>query len=207
MRLRRLAVMGLCVISVFALTAAVAQASPEWWVRHTGAPTGESLSVKETLGNEGEITVLRPPEKPFKCLVKGDEEVFNLFAIGHGEGTVMEGLCEKGAPYPCAPFELSEFVSITPNWTSELVKVGTKIFNKFGTTEIEWKCLTFSGHAVYKQVTPLQPEVGIGKLKFKGAPSGELEISPTIPAVPHLSFKGTYYTAPETSTYKAIRAK
>jgi hypothetical protein len=214
MRFKRWGSTALCiVIGGFAVAAATAQASPEWWVRHEGTPTSPAAEVlpgSEILNSQGVLTVERTPEKPFKCLAKGHELAENKLAIGQGAVETFEGICEKGAPYPCAAFEPAEFFATT-TWPSTLVKPtsANKVFDNFGLVEIEFRCLDFTGHAIYKSVagSEFKPEFKTGILKFGGASSGELEISPFTAGVPHLKYKGTYYTSPSSPTYKLVRWK
>jgi hypothetical protein len=207
MRCLRVCLLSVGVMAASALAAAPALASPEWWVRKTGAAVGEPLSGIETLNQEGELSVLRPPASTFKCLMKGYERIEDPGPVGLGETTAFEGICEKGAPYPCTAGETAEFVQIGPPQVSELEKIGTKIFDVFKVLEIEFRCLSSGGSAIYRSIAQVKPEVGVSRLKFAGLPSGELEVVPPVPGVPRLSFKGTYFSAPASAAYKLVRAK
>jgi hypothetical protein len=209
MRRLRFCVLSLSVIGIPVVCAAPALASPEWWVRETGAATSIPLAGTEVLNEEGYLTIEQPTNKPFKCSVKGYEKIENVSFLGYGELQSFEGICEKGSPYPCTFAEPSEFHLLTAP-TSKLVTIGTKAYDEFPTTpstvEIEFYCLKFNAHAVYKAITPVKPQVGINKLKFAGKSSGEFEITPFV-AVPILSIKGSYYAAPSSNKLKVVRWK
>jgi hypothetical protein len=207
MRCLRICALSLCAVGALAITAAPALATPEWWVRKTLAAVGEPLAGTETLNQEAELTIQRPPSPSFKCMVKGYETVFNLLGVGIGETTAFEGICEKGAPYPCTAAETAEFILLNPPDVSELEKIGTKGYDVFKVLEIEFRCLTSGGTGVYRSIALVKPEVGISRLNFQGAASGELEILPPTPGVPRLMFKGPYWSAPASATYKMVRWK
>ncbi len=209
MRVKRIAIGGLCLIGVLAMTAASAQAAPRWWVRETGSVARSELtpSTPETLLLQGAVTLHVVSGKAVKCLVKGRGSMENpaiLTSAGVGGMESFEGICEKGAPPPCLPSEPSEFTGIfAPNWPSELVEIGTKIYDRFTGSEIKVFCLKTKFSGIYKAVAgdQLTPLLGTGTLKFEGPPYGELEAGPA-----HIYLTGKIYVAPESSLYKLVRA-
>jgi len=223
MALKRLTLLGLGLIGVFAIASATAQATvgPRWYLKETGGYIPLSgLSgliepmAQETLQSEGEISVVTNVKYSglrslSECLVKDRgsiEDPPNMELAGTGEMEEFGVVCEKesgglnaAAPYPCVVGEPFELIGVG-RWPSTLEREGShKVFDNFGIVQIEVNCLATKEHAVY--AGPLRVEFAVGRLRFLGAASGELEDT-TNPGH-RFTMKGTDFIVPV--NYKEVR--
>jgi hypothetical protein len=200
--------------------------TPRWYVKETGvlvplSPSGLVGLVEvvspETLQGQGELTVVSNSqpvkrEKPVSnCLAKDRESIEDgSFLPGTGQMEEFELVCEKGTgPLngaelpPCLYGEGFEMKGVAPSWQSTLevdVSGATPIYyDNFAAVDVEVYCLKTKLHAEY--TGSLRPEVRLGRLKFLGALSGQLEQASS---GRRFYLKGINYIAPV--TYKDVRA-
>jgi hypothetical protein len=147
-RLQRLTSIGVCLIAVFAITAAAAQAgSPRWYGQETGSLVpfnGDAglveLASPERLTSMGLLAVEVPrggKTAVSNCLVRDRESIENphdAHLPGTGAMEEFEIVCEEGtgaanyaAPFPCVTNgEAFELKGLSLNWPSTLEVGGPK---------------------------------------------------------------------------------
>jgi hypothetical protein len=217
---------GLCSVAVFALTSVVAQAGvPRWYVKETGSLVSydEHSGVveppsPETLQSQGELQVVttrKLAKRPSfsNCLSKGRASISNpVEATLPGTGGIeeFEVVCEKGTgslnagqPAPCIYGEGFELKGLSLNWPFTLESVtgshGPLYYANITGVNIEVDCLKSKEHATY--TGSLRAAVTVGRLKFAGAESGELQ---DVSTGERFSLKGSYFIEP--LNYKDVRA-
>ena len=168
---------------------------PRWWMKETGSLasyTGTSglteIAAPETLVGEGEIKIVSNSvpkgERPISdCLLRNRELIEDPAETslpGTGEMEEFELVCEKGTgqlnaayPHPCIPGEAFEVKGVAGTWTSTLEASGTRFYDNFPGVVLTVECLKSKLTAEY--AGSLRPEAALGRLKFLGSASGELE--------------------------------
>jgi len=220
--MRRLALLGLCLVGMLAATAQGAQAAPHWFVKEPGVFGGWTAvegfveaMPQETLRSEGEMTItsnspsgrLRPISE---CLARGTalvEDPSSKTLPGTAMIERFEGICEKetgglnaASPYPCRLGEPFEFRIAGGSWAGQLEQEGTKVFLALPSVDLEVECDVSHERAQY--TGPLKPQVTVGRLRFLGATTGELEDGST---GHRFNLKGTEFITPVLEKYIVLR--
>jgi hypothetical protein len=227
--MRRLTLLGLCLAGMLAAGAGSAQATPRWALKEVGVFGGwgnaegfvESMP-QETVRTLGELTItsnsptgnLKPISECLSRSVSTVEDPASKTLPGTSQMESLEVICEKetgglnaAAPFPCTrvgePFEMRIGGA---HWASQLEAgkeppPGKKFFDIFPNVNLEVLCLVTKEHAVYTGA--LKGQITIGRLRWLGAPSGELEDAGT---GHKFNLKGTEFLMPVNNQYIVLRA-
>jgi len=205
-----------------AATAQSAQAAPRWFVKEVGVFGGWSglegyveAMPQETLRGEAEMTMtsnsqsgkLRPISE---CLARATalvEDPASTTLPGTAMMERFEGICEKetgglnaASPFPCRLGEPFEFRIAGGSWAGQLEQSGPKPILALPSVDLEIECDVSHERAQYTGA--LKPEVTVGRLRFLGATTGELEDGST---GHKFNLKGTEFITPAIEKYIVLR--